>query len=158
MRIVRRMLPLVAVIALVITLVVPVSVSSDPDFDEFFMTSAGQPGNPELLPLLLPVWAIVLIAAATVWIPRWPALWTVFAFLGALMLFVLPAILVLDPPYLLWDGWDEANDRAVGGMVEAQPTLGTTLWAVGSLSLTASGVLGILEAVLALAKRPARPR
>ncbi|MGO1228019.1 MAG: hypothetical protein ACTMII_05275 [Brachybacterium sp.] len=158
MRTPRRMLPLVAVAALVITLVVPVSVSSDPDFDAFLMTSAGQPGTTDSLPLMLPIWAIVLVAAATVWIPRWPALWAVVAFVAALTLVILPATLVLDPPRLMWDGWDEANNRPTGGMVVGRPFIGSALWVAGSLALTASGVLGILDAVRSRARRPAQTR
>lgn len=153
MRISRGLLPLVAVAALLITLVVPVSVSSDPAFDQFHLTSAGEPGSLEALPLVLPIWGIVLLAAATAWIRRWPALWTLFAFLAALAMVVLPAVLVLDPPHLLWDGWDEANDRPTGGMVVARPALGSALWVAGSLALSASGVLGILAAILPRTRR-----
>lgn len=157
MRTVRRLLPLVAVAALLITLMVPVVVPSDPRFNEFHLTSAGEPGSTEVPLLMLAIWAAVLVAAATAWIPRWPALRTIFAFVAALALFLLPVSILLDPPQLMWDGWDEANDRPTGGVVVAQLSLGSALWVAGSLALTASGVLGILEAVRPRTRRPAAP-
>ena len=153
MRTVRRLLPLVAVAALLITLVAPIMVPDDPDFDIFHVTSAGERGSTDLLPLMLSVWAVVLLAAATAWLPRWPAVRVVFVVLAALALFVYPMGILLEPPLMMWDGWDEESGQPVGGMVRGRPSIGSVLWVVGSVALTASAVLGTLEAV-----RPRRGR
>lgn len=158
MRIARALLPWVAVAALLITLAIPLMVPDDPDFDAFHITSAGERGSDAyLLPMLL-IWGVVLVAAVTAWIGPWPALWSVPAFLAALAMFMLPLVLALDPPFLLWDGWDEANNRPAGGMVAGRPSFGSAVWVLGSFALSASGLLGIIEAVLAVLRRGARGR
>lgn len=153
MTLARALLPLAAIAALLVTLALPLMVPSDPDFDEFRITSIGEQGDGGLLVMMLAVWALVLTAAGLAWIPRWPALWSVAAFVAALAMFLLPVMLMLDPPMLIWDGWDEANDRGTGGMVVGRPFFGSALWLLGSFALTASGLLGIAEAVLPRLRR-----
>lgn len=140
-----RLLPLVSVAAWALTLVVPIIRADEPQRDSIVVRSLGDISLDltEASPPFVLAWAGVLACAGSVWLVRTLRWWSVVAMLVAAGLSALLINLLLDPPFLMWDGQDDQG-RMVGGMVVGEPAAGALIWVIGILALFLAGVFGLV--------------
>lgn len=141
---VARWLPLVALASWVAMIWVPVLDSGNHEGPRLVITSLGeQPIAPETsdVAFLLP-WIAIVACAVTAWISRSLVMWSPAAVILGLVLLVALTLMLLDPPFFMWDGMDEQG-RWVGGMEIGYPAPGAVLWALGSTALIVGGIFGL---------------
>lgn len=141
---VARILPLVTVLAWVITLAVPVLDSGNTRGPKIVVSSLG--GSPfdlsDAQATYVISWIAVVGCAASAWLFRSLTWWSLVTILVALLLGARLLGLVLDPPSLIWDGADPRG-RPTGGQVIGKPSAGTWIWAMGIAALLVAGVCGL---------------
>ena len=139
-----RVLPLGAVACWMITIVVPVLDSGEPDSMRIRVTSLGL--SPidmnDLDEVYLLLWAVILAGAVTAWLLAASKWWSVAAIVLGTVLCLRLLQMVVDPPFLIWDG-QTANGLLAGGMEIAYPAPGFVFWILGSLCFFAAGVCGL---------------
>lgn len=142
---IARWLPVVAVLAWVAMIWVPVLDSGNDDGPRLLITSLGEyPISPENFDIAFALpWAAILLCAVTAWFSRSLTLWSPAAVILGLVLLVALVAMVMDPPFFMWDGQDEQG-RWVGGMEVGYPAPGAVLWALGSAALIAGGIFGLV--------------
>ncbi|WP_209325618.1 hypothetical protein [Brevibacterium renqingii] len=139
-----RVLPLGAVACWMITIVVPVLDSGDPDSTRIRVTSLGL--SPidmnDLDEVYLLLWIVILAGAVTAWLLAASKWWSVAAIVLGTVLCLRLLQMVVDPPFLIWDG-QTASGLPAGGMEIAYPAPGFVFWILGSLCFVAAGVCGL---------------
>lgn len=140
-----RVLPLGAVACWVITIFVPVLDSGEPDSLRIRVTSLGvSPIDMHGLDnIYLALWVVILAGAITAWLLEASKWWSAAAIVLGTVLSLRLLQMVVDPPYLLWDG-QTANGVPTGGMEIAYPAAGFGLWSIGSLFFFAAGICGLV--------------
>src|SRR5699024_10473896 len=88
-------------------------------------------------------WAVVLIVAVTAWLLEASRWWSVAAIVLGTVLSLRLLQMIVDPPYLVWEG-QTSSGTPTGGMEVAYPALGFGLWVLGSLCFIAAGVCGLI--------------
>lgn len=145
LNVVARVLPIATAACWAITIVVPVLDSGEPDSMRIRVTSLGR--SPidmnDLDEAYLLLWAVVLIVAVTAWLLEASKWWSVAAIAIGTVLCLRLLQMVVDPPYLVWDG-QTSSGMPTGGMEVAYPALGFGLWVFGSLCFIAAGVCGLV--------------
>lgn len=154
-----QVLPLGAVACWVITIFVPVLDSGEPDSLRIRITSLGfSPIDMnDLDEMYLVLWVVILAGAVTAWLSRASKWWSVAAIVLGTVLSLRLLQMVVDPPYLLWDG-QTAGGVPTGGMEIAYPAAGFGFWIVGSLCFFAAGVCGLIAETRATRARRDRIR
>ncbi|SDT20853.1 hypothetical protein [Microlunatus soli] len=142
---IARFLPLITVVAWLITLALPVLDSGNGHGPRIVVTSLG--GDPfDLAGIELPfvlAWIGILGCAVTVWLLRSLTWWSVVAVLVTIALVALGAQLITDPPTLIWGGVDDQG-RPTGGMERGEPVAGALVWLLGIAALATAAVCGFL--------------
>jgi hypothetical protein len=138
-------LPLIAVACWVITIFVPVLDSGEPDSLRIRVTSLGR--SPidmnDLDEIYLLLWVVILAGAVTAWLLHASKWWSVAAIVLGTALGLRLLQMVVDPPYLVWDG-QTADGMPTGGMEIAYPAAGFVFWVIGSLCYFAAGICGLI--------------
>lgn len=147
LNLIARMLPLVAVACWVITIFVPVLDSGEPDSLRIRVTSLGfSPIDMNSLSEIhLVLWIVIVTGAVTAWLLDASKWWSVAAIVLGTVLGLRLLQMVVDPPYLLWDG-QTAGGMPTGGMEIAYPAAGFVFWILGCLSFFAAGICGLVAA------------
>jgi hypothetical protein len=105
-----------------ITIVVPVLDSGEPDSLRIRVTSLGY--SPidmnDLDEAYLLLWAVVLIVAVTAWLLEASRWWSVAAIVLGTVLSLRLLQMIVDPPYLVWEG-QTSSGTPTGGMEVAYP-------------------------------------
>ncbi|WP_210604749.1 hypothetical protein [Brevibacterium oceani] len=142
---VAQALPWGAVACWVITIFVPVLDSGEPDSLRIRVTSLGfSPIDMnDLDEVYLLLWVVIIVGAVTAWLMRASKWWSVAAIVLGTGLGLRMLQMVVDPPYLLWDG-QTANGMPTGGMEIAYPAAGFVFWIAGSLCFLAAGICGLI--------------
>lgn len=138
-----RLLPLVTVAAWIITIFVPVLDSGNDEGPRITITSlGGAPLDPaELNPGFIAIWILIVIFAVLPWLfghSRW---WSATAILIGFVILLGLITVVIEPPFLMWDGQTD-DGMPTGGMEVARPEFGFVLWVIGSQALVAAGACG----------------
>src|SRR5699024_5186862 len=143
--VVARVLPVATVACWAITIVVPVLDSGEPDSLRIRVTSLGfSPIDMnDLDEAYLLLWAVVLIVAITAWLLEASRWWSVAAIVLGTVLSLRLLQMIVDPPYLVWEG-QTASGTPTGGMEVAYPALGFGFWVFGSMCFIAAGVCGLI--------------
>lgn len=143
--VVARVLPVATVACWAITIVVPVLDSGEPDSLRIRVTSLGfSPIDMnDLDEAYLLLWAVVLIVAVTAWLLEASRWWSVAAIVLGTVLSLRLLQMIVDPPYLVWEG-QTSSGTPTGGMEVAYPALGFGFWVFGSLCFIAAGVCGLI--------------
>lgn len=147
LNLVARLLPLGAVACWVVTIFVPVLDSGEPESLRIRVTSLGfSPIDMnDLDELYLLLWVVIVAGAATAWLLSASKWWSVAAIVLGTVLSLRLLQMVVDPPYLLWDG-QTAGGMPTGGMEIAYPAAGFAFWVFGSLCFFAAGICGLVAA------------
>lgn len=142
-----RLLPLVAVICWVITIFVPVLDSGEPASLRIRVTSLGfSPIDMnDLDEVYLVLWIVIVTGAVTAWLFGASKWWSIAAIILGAVLSLRLLQMVVDPPYMLWDG-QTADGVPTGGMMIAYPAAGFAFWVLGSLAFFAAGICGLVAA------------
>lgn len=141
-----RLLPLVTVAAWVMTLFVPVFDSGNDVGPRIVMNSLGTDLDflDDPWSLFIATWVGVVGCAVSVWFSRRPRVWwSIVAMLVAVLIGIFVAMVLENPPVLLWDGVD-AQGRPIGGFEKAGPAAGTVVWGIGLVALFTAGVCGLV--------------
>lgn len=140
-----RALPLGAVACWVITIVVPVLDSGEPDSLRIRITSLGfSPIDMnDLDEIYLVLWIVILTGAVSAWLMKASKGWSAAAIVLGTVLGLRLLQMVVDPPYLLWDG-QTTDGVPTGGMEIAYPAAGFGFWVLGSLCFFAAGICGLV--------------
>lgn len=140
-----RLLPLVTVVAWVITLFVPVFNSGNSFGPRIVMNSLGTDLQflDDPWPTFVATWVAILGCAVSVWFLRGFRVWSIVAMLVVAAIIVFVVLLLANPPALIWDGID-AQGRPTGGYEEAGLGAGMLVWGVGLVALLTAGVCGLL--------------
>lgn len=146
MTLAARLLPLIAVIALAVTLALPILDSANENGPRLMVTSLG--GEPfdvtETKPAFLIAWIAVSACAASVWMFRSLKWWSIATIVVSVGLGALLVATILDPPWTTWSGID-TQGRETGGAEVAEPAAGAIVWIAGITALLVAGVLGIVD-------------
>lgn len=142
---IARLLPLVTVLAWVITVFLPVLDSGNLTGPRIVVTSlGGDPLDPSgIKPPYVFAWLGVVGCAVLAWLLRSLTWWSVVTMIVTLALAVLLVSMISDPPSLLWDGVD-ARGHPTGGMERGAPAPGMLAWLLGIAALGVSAVLGLV--------------
>lgn len=143
-------LPLVAVVMWGLTLFVPVFDSGNVGSPRIQLNSLGTPvltldtvrASDDLQTPFILSWVGVLACAGSGWLlRRWRA-WSIVTIVIALAITWFFVQMLIDPPFLIWDGLD-AQGRPTGGYEEAGPAWGAIAWVIGIAALFGAGVSGL---------------
>lgn len=140
-----QLLPLVTVAVWVITLLIPVLDSGNTEGPRIVVTSLGGPpfDLSETQPVFVVAWVAILCCAVSAWVARSLRWWSVVTILVAVLLGAFLLRMLVEPPFLLWDGVD-AQGRPTGGQEIAEPAGGALAWAMGIGALFAAGICGLI--------------
>ncbi len=78
------------------------------------------------------------------WLLRSVKWWSVVTMLVAMLLSAVLITTLMNPPELIWDGFDDQG-RAIGGYVVGEPAVGALVWVMGIAALFAASVYGLVE-------------
>lgn len=145
LNLIARLLPLVAVVCWVITIFVPVLDSGEPDSLRIRVTTLGfSPIDMnDLSGANIILWVVIIVGAVTAWLMDASKGWSVAAIVLGTVVSMRLLQMVVDPPFLLWDG-QTADGMPTGGMEVAYPAAGFIFWILGSLSFFAAGICGLV--------------
>ncbi|WP_413336459.1 hypothetical protein ACH82I_07090 [Brevibacterium sp. GP-SGM9] len=146
LRLLAQVLPLVTVAAWIITIFVPVLDSRTSTGPGIVITSLGDAdsgGRVTENPGFAALWLIILAIAALAWVFRAPKWWSGVAIIVAALLLICLMYLVIEPPFLMWDG-QTPGGRPTGGMEVAYPGPGFIFWILGVGALGTAGFCGLI--------------
>lgn len=139
-----RALPLATLGCMLVTTVVPIS-GMGGDSEALRVTSLGMSVR-ELDDLALPyviVWAAVVALAVAVWLLKSHRIWGIAAITVAAVMALWLNALWLDPPSLIWDGFNVETGQPTGGHGVAESQAGMAVLSAGAAALALAGVLGL---------------
>ena len=160
MRLVARTLPILALIAWVVTIWVPVldSAAQDsysPESLRIVVTSLGH--RPfefgDAAPKFLVIWICLLTCMVSAWLVAGLRAWSWATMVLGVLVIKLLIDMMADPPIAMWDG-QNAKGEGIGGMVVGYPAMGAAFWAVGAIALLAAGILGLIGERLRKSEQP----
>lgn len=140
-----RLLPVLTVLAWMITLALPILDSGNTRGPKVVVSSLG--GTPfdlsDAQAAYIVSWLAVVGCAASVWLFRSLTWWSLATILVAVLLGTMLVGVILDPPSLNWDGADRQG-RPIGGYETGKPAAGAWVWAGGIAALFAAGICGLI--------------
>lgn len=142
---IARFLPVLTVLAWVITLALPILDSGNTRGPKIVVSSLG--GAPfdlsDANPIFIVAGAAVVGCAASVWLFRSLTWWSITAILVVVLLGTMLLGMILEPPSVIWDGVDP-QCRPTGGYEVGEPAAGAWVWAMGIVALFTAGICGLI--------------